>query len=51
MNQVMYVAVQDHLTETTLFPSICVVLEYVVGLLFKFSLESRDFSPEKQVSQ
>lgn len=51
MNQVMYVAVQGHLTDTTLFPSICVILEYVVGLLFKLSLKNRDFSPEKQVSQ
>lgn len=51
MNQVMYVAAEGHLTKTTLFPFLCVILEYVVEILFKLSLEKRDFSPEKQVSQ
>lgn len=51
MNQVMCVAVQDHLTEITLFPSLCVVIKYVVGLLFKLSFKNREFGPEKQVSQ
>lgn len=51
MNQVMYVAVQGHLTETTSLPSVGMILEYVVVLPFKLSLENREFSPEKPVSQ
>lgn len=37
--------------EITLFPSISVILEYIVGLTSELSLQNRDFSPEMQVSQ
>lgn len=40
MNQVMYAAVQGHLTKATLFPLKCVILEYVTGLQFNLSPEN-----------